>query len=75
MSIDSIAALGQLGIQKGVQGVRTSTSQIAGAGTTASTDMTAALVALKPHELQVAASAKVIEAADDMLGALLDTFA
>ncbi|MBZ0073161.1 MAG: hypothetical protein K8I04_15705 [Gammaproteobacteria bacterium] len=73
MTIDSIAALGQLGIQKGVQGVRTSASQIASAGTT--TDMTAALVALKPQELQVAASAKVIEAADDMLGALLDTFA
>ncbi len=75
MTIDSIAALGQLGIQKGVQGVRTSASQIASAGTTAPADMTAALVALKPQELQVAASAKVIEAADDMLGALLDTFA
>jgi len=80
MSIDSVASLGTLGIQRGLQGIRESATQIAGGTTGApgapgTKDTAAALVALKQHEQQVAASAKVIETADGVIGALLDTFA
>lgn len=77
MSIDSVASLGTLGIQRGLQGLRESATQVAGSATGASDakDTAAALVALKQHEQQVAASAKVVETADGVIGALLDTFA
>lgn len=78
MQLDSVAALGLQGIQKGLQGARSSAAQIASADSLrgAGTDNLAQpLVALKQHELQVAASAKVIQQADAMIGSLLDTFA
>lgn len=78
MSIDSVAALGLLGVQKGLQGASNSAATIASADQAASTDMgsmTEALVALKQQEQQVAASAKTIKAADDMIGTLIDVLA
>ena len=74
MSIDSVSALGLLGVQKGLQGAQASAAQIAGATGDANA-MTGALVALKQHELQVAAAAETIKAADEMIGSLIDVFA
>lgn len=78
MSIDSVAASGLLGVQRGLQGAASSASAIANAGQGSSTDMrsmTEALVTLKQHEQQVSASAKTIKAADDMIGTLIDVLA
>lgn len=78
MSIDSVATLGLLGIQKGLQGARASAAEIASAEQASSSDpngVTAALLALKQHEMQVAVSAKTVKAADDMIGTLLDVLA
>lgn len=78
MTIDAISSPGLLGIQRGMQGIRESAVQIASAETAKgadTADATTALVALKQHEQQVAASAKAVEAADGVVGALLDTFA
>jgi hypothetical protein len=78
MSIDSVAAVGLLGVQKGMQGAASSASAIANAGQASYTDMrsmTEALVTLKQSEQQVAASAKTIKAADDMIGTLIDVLA
>jgi hypothetical protein len=75
MSIDSVFVSGLQGIQKGLQGARTSAAEIAGSAQSSSSDpnaMTDALIALKQHELQVAAAARTIEAADDMIGSLID---
>lgn len=78
MSIDSVAALGLAGIQRGMQGARSSAAEIASAGQSASTDaadLTAALVSLKQQEQQVAAASKVVKSADDMIGTLIDDLA
>lgn len=78
MTIDSAASLGALGIRRGMQGLRESASQIAGAGTAgapAPNDTTAALVALKQQEQQVAAAAEVVKSADGMIGTLIDDLA
>ena len=78
MSIDSVSAVGLRGLQKGLQGVQTSAAQIAGATQASTSDasaMTAALIALKQHELQVAAAAETIKAADEMIGSLIDVLA
>jgi hypothetical protein len=75
MTIDSVSATGLLGIQRGLQGVRTSAAEIAGSAQSSASDpaaMTDALIALKQHELQVAAAARTIEAADGMIGSLID---
>ena len=78
MNIDSVAALGLLGVQKGMQGMRESAASIASAGQASSSDpnsVTEALVALKQQELQVAASAKVIAQANATIGSLIDELA
>ena len=78
MKIDSVASLGLLGVQKGVQGARAAATDIASAEqTTASspTDVAASLIALKQSELQVAASAKTISSANEMIGSLIDVLA
>lgn len=75
MTINSVSALGVLGIQKGIQGARNSADEIASAAQSSSSGpyaATDALIALKQHELQVVAAAKTIEAADDMIGSLID---
>lgn len=78
MSIDSVAAVGLLGVQKGMQGAASSASVIANANQGSSTDMrsmTEALVTLKQQEQQIEASAKTIKAADDMIGTIIDVLA
>ncbi|HET8807916.1 MAG TPA: hypothetical protein VFM76_06015 [Methylophaga sp.] len=59
------------GIQTGLQSAARSTAKIASAGTNGG-DLTTPIVELKQAELQVAASAKVMQASTDMLGSLLD---
>ncbi len=78
MSIDSVSAAGLLGVQRGMQGAASSASAIANANQASSTDMrsmTEALVTLKQHEQQVAASTKTIEAANEMIGTIIDVLA
>lgn len=78
MKIDSVASLGLLGVQKGVQGARAAATDIASAEqSTASspTDVAASLIALKQSELQVAASSKTIRSANEMIGSLIDVLA
>lgn len=78
MKIDSVASLGLLGIQKGMQGARAAAAEIASAeqaGASSPTDVAAAMIALKQSELQVAASAKTLSTANQMIGSLIDTLA
>ena len=78
MNIDSTAALGLMGVQKGMQGMRESAASLASAGQAAASDpnsATEALVALKQHAMQVEISAKVIDQANETLGTLLDVLA
>jgi len=68
----SISALqtGSAGINNGFDGLRRTATVIARPGDT--TDTTRALVDLRTDQHQVEASAKVVKAADEMLGSLLD---
>jgi len=78
MKVDSVAAQGLLGVQKGIQGMRDSATRIASAEQASSTDpnsVTEALLALKQHEMQVAASTKVIAHANQTIGTLIDVLA
>ena len=78
MKVDSVAAQGLLGVQKGIQGMRDSATRIASAEQASSTDsnsVTEALVTLKQHEMQVAASTKVIAQANQTIGTLIDVLA
>lgn len=73
MSIASIFSAGLQGVQAGASQVDRAGGRIARmAGATDSSDVAAALVELKVGELQVKASAKVIKAADELLGSLID---
>lgn len=60
-----------LGVQSGLQSAAGSSAEVASAGSNGS-DLTAPLVALSQAELQVAASAKVLQTSNDMIGSLLD---
>lgn len=78
MNVDSVASLGLLGVQKGLQGARAAASDIASAeqaNASSPTDVAASLIALKLSEQQVAVSAKVISSANEMIGSLLDVLA
>ncbi|MBI5041237.1 MAG: hypothetical protein HZB57_08580 [Gammaproteobacteria bacterium] len=79
MKIDSsVAALGLLGVQKGMQGMRESAATIASAEQASSSDANStaeALVALKQHAMQVEISAKVIDQANETIGSLIDILA
>lgn len=78
MNIDSVAALGLLGMQNGMQGARAAAAEIASAEQAAAsspTDVAASLIALKTAELQIAVSAKVVDSANATIGALLDVLA
>lgn len=59
------------GIQSGLQSAASSSVKIASAGTNGG-DLTTPIVELKQAELQVAASAKALQASTDMIGNLLD---
>ena len=61
------------GVQSGLQSINNNSAKIANASSPASNgDITEPLVNLLRDEQQVKASAKVIEAADSMLGSILD---
>jgi len=71
---------GLLGIQRGLNSLNRHAADIASANqfnnsTTSNINLTESLVGLKQSEIQVAISAKVLEAASDTIGTLLDVIA
>lgn len=79
MSGVSMLTSGVAGIQKGMADAQRSAEKLASsaqlAGDTPTEDMAASLVELNQAEIQVKASAKVVEAYNNTAGALLDEFA
>ena len=78
--MSSIPALtsGVMGIQKGLDGLSRDAAQIASARqlqNESSADLAEPLTNLTLDKLQVAASAKVVKAASDTMGTLLDVLA
>ena len=78
--MSSIPALssGVMGIQRGLDGLSRDAAQIASAAqlkNEASADLVKPLTNLILDKLQVAASAKVVKAASDTVGTLLDVLA
>ncbi|HEB92419.1 MAG TPA: hypothetical protein ENI94_02935 [Gammaproteobacteria bacterium] len=72
MSISTLQT-GIAGINNGLDGIRRSATQIAHTdNTTNPADTARALIDLRTNQHQVEASAKVVKAADEMLGSLLD---
>lgn len=75
MAINSIMGPSLLGIQKGFQGMRRVASEIASTQQTQQTkptDLSRAMVEMKVHANQTKASVKALQAADDVLGTLID---
>lgn len=73
----SVLHTGISGIQRGIQGASEAASAIARTGIdptndNVTTDIADAAVSLKQNENLVKASAKVVKAADDMIGTILD---
>jgi len=79
MNLSSIQQTGLEGIQRGLQGIEKSASEIAKIGTSDNASGSASFVEpileLKLYERSIQASAKVVEVADEVLGTLLDTMA
>lgn len=79
MSAISLLRSGLAGFQKATTDAQRSASSIASSAdlskSSTSTDLTEALVTLKQAEIQAQASAKVIAAADETMGSLLDEMA
>jgi len=79
MNLSSIQQTGLEGIQRGLQGIEKSASEIVKAGVTdgasGSTSFIEPIVELKLYERSIEASAKVVKVADEVLGTLLDTMA
>ncbi len=79
MAINSVLQTGLQGVQTGLNGLHQSARTIAtattDAGPSSAHNMTEAVVEFKLYEQSVKGSAKVVQAADDMMGSLLDTFA
>ena len=71
MSIPALQT-GIAGINNGLDGMRRNATEIARATSGDGTDSTRALVDLRADQRQVEASVKVVKAADEMLGSLLD---
>jgi len=79
MSSISAYQSGLQGIQRGLNNLDRHAADIASATqfnpeTTSSSDLTRSLIGLKESEIQVAISAKVLEAANATIGSLLDIF-
>jgi flagellar hook protein FlgE len=75
MAINSIMGPAVQGIQKGFQGLRRVASEIASSQQMTEakpTDLSRAMVEMKQHANQAKASAKVLKAADELLGTLID---
>ncbi len=71
MSIPALQA-GIAGIDNGLDGLHRNATTIARAAPGDSADSTRALLDLRADQHQVEASVKVLKAADEMLGSLLD---
>lgn len=71
MMINSVLSAGMQGLQAGVNRANQAGGRIA-QSSASSDDLAPPIVDLKISELQVKASANVIKAADQMLGALID---
>jgi hypothetical protein len=76
-TIGSVLQTGVNGITRGIRSADQAASDIAHVGVdsgndNATIDIADAAVNLKLSEIQVKASAKVVKAADDMLGTILD---
>ncbi len=67
------------GIQRGLDGLRRNASEIASADQLnragQDTDLEGSLLELQQNKTQVQASAKVVSAADEVLGTIINTFA
>ncbi|MES9856819.1 MAG: hypothetical protein ABW166_09490 [Sedimenticola sp.] len=76
MAINSITGAALQGIQRGLQGMRRSTAEIASAralsGRIAGKDMVRSMVELHQSGHHVAASIKAFKAANETIGSLLD---
>jgi hypothetical protein len=75
MAINSITGPALQGVHKGLQGMRRVASEIAStqqATQSNPTDLSRAMVEMKQHANQTKASVKVLQAADDLLGSLID---
>ena len=75
MKIDSSLNQALLGIQRGLESAGNHAATIASAVRLEETDtvrLTESMVGLIQDELQVAASARVLKAADEMIGSLFD---
>ena len=76
--VDSVMATGMAGVHAGFQRANDAAQDIAQMATKESAsgnainDVTEAVVDLKVSELQVEASAKVVQTADDMMGTLIN---
>lgn len=67
------------GIQRGLDGLRRNASEIASADQLnqagQDTDLEGSLLEMQQNKTQVQASAKVVSAADEVLGTIINTFA
>ena len=75
MAINSITGPALQGIQKGFQGMRRVASEIASSQSVSQskpTDLSRAMVEMKQHANQTKSSVKVLQAADSLLGTLID---
>jgi hypothetical protein len=75
MAINSITGPALQGIHNGLQGMRRVASEIASAPQATQsnpTDLSRAMVEMKQHANQTKSSVKVLQAADNLLGTLLD---
>ena len=73
--ISKVAGPAIQGIQRSFENVRKTAGNIATqpvGGKNQATDLTRSLVSLRQHENQTAANVKILKAADQMLGSLLD---
>ncbi|CAK0768434.1 conserved hypothetical protein [Gammaproteobacteria bacterium] len=75
-NFSAIYSNASLGIQRGMQGAARNAAQVAGAEQLSGTaDPTQPLLDNKSDSISVRANAKVLKAADDTLGTLLDVMA
>jgi len=76
MGVLSIQSEAVLGIQRGLDGMRKNASEIASADQLnkagRDTSLVGSLVDLEQNKMQVQASAKVVSAADEVLGTIID---
>lgn len=76
MGVLSVQSEAVLGVQRGLDGMRKSASEIASAdqlnNAGQNTDLVSSLVDLQQSKVQAEASAKVISAVDEVLGSLID---